>query len=150
MAHGYVSRRVDILTRITSCCSCLYLKGILATPPKATPPRIRPYQGTMKIHWFPLIRPAINPLFLGGGVARIPLKYLNSLRFSVDGNLETPRYPPIPLETVLSCPYGAILRLGNRPHPQKTPSHKSVFSCIPWYKYMNMLRLLGSLHKKQK
>ena len=41
--------------------------GILATPPKATPPReIRPCWGTVN-HWFPLIRPAIRALFLGGG-----------------------------------------------------------------------------------
>ncbi len=40
--------------------------GILATPPKATPQEIaglmiRVYEA----HWFPLIRPAIKPLFLG-------------------------------------------------------------------------------------
>ena len=45
------------------------LKGILATPPQSYPPQetqeIRPYSGFIN-HWFPLIRPAINPLFLGG------------------------------------------------------------------------------------
>ena len=40
--------------------------GILATPPKLSPQEIRPYQGFIN-HWFPLIRPAIYPLFLGGG-----------------------------------------------------------------------------------
>ena len=38
------------------------------TPPgPRTPPRnSRPYQGLIN-QWFPLIRPAIKPLFLGGG-----------------------------------------------------------------------------------
>ena len=36
-------------------------------PPPLTypPPEIRPYYGFMKTHWFPLIRMAIKPLFLG-------------------------------------------------------------------------------------
>ena len=37
-------------------------------PPLITPPQeIRPYAGLIN-HWFPLTRPAINPLVLGGYV----------------------------------------------------------------------------------
>ena len=35
------------------------------TPPKRTPPEMRPYSGLIN-YWFPLIRPAIKPLFLRG------------------------------------------------------------------------------------
>ena len=56
------------------------IMGILATPPPPKLPLLRnsrPYSGFIN-HWFPLIRPAINPLLLGGsfgggGAARIPL-----------------------------------------------------------------------------
>ncbi len=40
-------------------------KGFLAGPP---PRNSRPSWSGLINHWFPLIRPAINPLFLGGGV----------------------------------------------------------------------------------
>ena len=58
-----------------------FTKGILSFAPHP-PPNTYLYpqeiagfmKGFMKTHWFPLIRPAIKPLFLGGGgVARIPL-----------------------------------------------------------------------------
>ena len=37
------------------------------TPPNVPPPEIRPYDQGLLTVGFPLIRPAIKPLFLGGG-----------------------------------------------------------------------------------
>ena len=43
-----------------------YIHGNLRVPLLCHPPQeIRPYQGSIN-HWFPLIRPKIRALFLGG------------------------------------------------------------------------------------